>query len=1050
MKLIEFCVKYPVTVLVAVLLAILFGVISLFRIPVQMIPTVDRPEITVETEYPGASPLEVEQEVTDRQEEKLNSVENLQEITSTSIEGKSTIVLKFDWGVNKDVARLEVSEKLDLVKDIPQDAEEPVIQAVNTDEETPIAWIVIETKRDLNEVWEEVEDVIKPRLERVSGVGAVWRFGGQDREVHVVLDHKAMSARGIPIAQVRDAILRENRNIKGGNIDEGKRRYVVRTLGQFTDIRQVEDIIVRQDRGGPVYVKDIAQVRFGHEDRDFAVRVWGKPTIGIGVLRRTGANTLEVMRGIKEEIAYLNEIYKGKGIRLQQVYDETDYVYDAINLVRSNLFYGAALATVVLLLFLRNPRSIFIIGFAIPISIIATFVFLDTLGRSLNIVTLAGLAFATGMVVDNSIVVLENIFRHRQLGKGRLRAALDGAQEVWGAVLASTLTTLAVFIPVIFVKEEAGQLFRDIAIALSVAVGLSLVVSVTVVPMLSARLLTMGNPGFVSKGLSWLSPLDRIGSGFVASVTGLLNWLRQSVRRRVAVVFGIVLASIGFSYLLMPPIDYLPQGNRNLIYVVVRTPPGFNIDQKEETIKELESRFLAIPEIERIFAVIRLENPIMGAIVRREHADLVGMRRVIEEMRKRSGGIPGVEKVLITQAPLFRRRGAWFGGTNIEIDVKGDDLETIRRLSEELEASLKELPEVNFVNSSFEWGNPELQVRVDREKAADLGLSVAEVGYVVETLVEGTKAGVFREGGKELDIKLKGSTQEFTRTQDLDAILLSTPAGRLIKLSDIALVEEEAGPTKVEHIDLDRAIKLTANIRGDVPLEQAVREVNRKAVDRVRQALPLGYTIDVSGQAKDLTVAWDAFKWTFLLAVIVIYLLMGSLFESWVNPFIILFTVPLAATGGILAVRLAHAFEPAIKMDVITMLGFIILAGIVVNNAILIVHQALNNMHEGYPPQEALLESVRTRIRPIFMTTTTTVFGMLPLVLSRGAGSELYRGLGAAVLGGLSLSTLFTLVLVPALYSLWLDAQVTLSGFFAGRKVDGKERKEDGAAVDLE
>ena len=1031
MKLIEACIKYPVTVLVGVLLGILFGGIALLRLPWQMTPTIDRPEITVSTEYKGAAPLEVEQEITDRIEKKLNSVENLSEMTSSSFEGSSRIIMKFDWGINKDVARLDVSEKLGLVKDLPPDAEESVIRAVNTDEVTPIAWVIIRTDRPINEVWEEADDVIRPRMERIEGVATVWMFGGEDREVHVILDPEAMSAREISVAQVRDALLGENRNVKGGRIEEGKRRYVIRTLGQFTDIRQIPHVVIRQNARGTVYLRDIAHVQFGYEDKERVVRVWDRPTIGFGVLRRSGSNTLKVMEGVKDELRYLNDLYRGKDIELVQVYDETDYIYDSVGLVTTNLFYGAFLAVAVLLLFLRSPSSIFILAFAIPISLVTTFVVLDALGRTLNIVMLAGLAFASGMVVDSSIVVLENIYRHRQRGKGKVQAAQDGAVEVWGAVLASTLTTVFVFIPIIFVKEEAGQLFRDIAIAISTAVALSLIVSVTVVPMLSARLLVLSPEAHNThtRRSFWRIlnrlPLDEYGGAFVEALVGWLNWLRQGFGRRIVVALTIILAAVSLSYLFMPPIDYLPQGNRNLIFVLIRTTPGLNVGQREEILIELERRF-DLPEIHRMFAVARVQNTIMGAIVHPEYHTLSGMRRVITEMRRRSKGIPGTEGIFITQSPLFRRRGSFIGGTNLEVEVKGDSLEQVHIISERLRGDLSRLPQVNFVNTSFEAGNPELQIRVDRAKASQLGLSAGEVGYVVETMVHGTGAGQFRERGKELDIILKGSPQDLRRTQDLEQIVFFAPTGRLVKLSDIATVRLDTGPTKVEHIDRDRAIKVTVNVKGEVPLEKAVQLVDQ-VVEPVRRALPLGTTIDVAGQAQDLSIAWNSIKWSFLLALVVIYLLMCSLFESWSYPLIIMFTVPLAATGGILAVRLANAFEPTIKMDVITMLGFVILAGIVVNNAILIIHQALNHMREGWHSQEAILESVRTRIRPIFMTTATTVFGMLPLVFARGSGSELYRGLGAAVLGGLIVSSLFTLILIPTLFSLWMDAKGVLA-----------------------
>ena len=536
MKLIAFCIRYPVSVIVGIILALLFGVISLTRIPLQMTPTIDRPEVSVETTYTGAAPQEVENEIVDRQEEKLTSIQNLREMVSTSYEGRGVVTLRFDWDVNKDVARLEVSEKLDLVQDIPPDVDRPVIRAISSDEETPIAWIVVHTARDINEVRLEAEDVIQPRLERVEGVGAVWLFGGQEREVHVVLDYAALTARGLTVRQVRDALLRENRNIKGGNIDEGKKRHVVRTVGQFTDLKQLENVIITSQNGHPVYVRDIAAVQFGYKERDRTIRLFGQPTMGFGVLRRTGANTIEVMQGVKRELAYLNSIYAEKDIRLDQVYDETDYIYDALHLVTDNLYEASLLTILVLLFFLRSPSSLLVIGLSIPLSVITMFVVLSMLGRSLNIVMLAGIAFAVGNVVDNSIVVLENIFRHREMGKTRAQAALDGASEVWSAVLASTLSNMAVFLPIIFVKDEAGQLFRDIAISTSISTALSLIVALTVVPMMASRLLRVRSGGSGNGRFARLLDivfLGWLGRAFSTGLIGCLSWLQRGVVRRL-------------------------------------------------------------------------------------------------------------------------------------------------------------------------------------------------------------------------------------------------------------------------------------------------------------------------------------------------------------------------------------------------------------------------------------------------------------------------------------------------------------------------------------
>jgi HAE1 family hydrophobic/amphiphilic exporter-1 len=1035
MKLIDFCVRYPVTVIVGMILALLFGIIALSRLPIQMTPTVERPEISVETEYVGAAPQEIENEIVDRQEEKLISVQDLQELVSTSSEGRGVVTLRFDWGVNKDVARLEVSEKLDLVRDIPDDAQRPIIRAVSSDEETPIAWIVITTKRDINEVRQEAEDVIKPRLERIEGVGAVWLFGGQEREVHVTLDYQAMTARNLSIRQVRDALLRENRNTKGGNIDEGKKRYLVRTIGQFAALKQIAETIVTMQDGRPVYVRDIADVRFGLKERDRSIRQLGEPTVGFGVVRRTGANTVEVMQGVKRELAYLNAMYADKGIQFEQVYDETDYIYDAVSLVTENVYEASLLTVIVLLFFLRSISSIVVIGLSIPISVISTFIILNAFGRTLNIVMLAGLAFAVGNIVDNSIVVLENIFRHREMGKPRIQAAVDGAREVWSAILASTLTNLAVFLPIILMTDEVGQLFRDIAIATSISTVLSLSCALTIVPMMASRVLQVDSAGARYARLHRVLDivlLSWLGQAFSDALVRSLSWLRRGVGRRLAVVFGMTLGSFALALSMMPPIDYLPKGNRNLILAIVQLPPGFNLEQIDAIVTEIEDRYMQMPEIERLFAVVRTDNPLLGVIVKRQYADISGMQRVIEELRRRSGGIPGTRAVFVTQTALFRQRGQLLGGTNIEIDVKGHGLDEVRDIAATIEQQVRPLPGVNFVRSSFEWGNPELQIAVDRHKASDLGFSVSEVGYVVETLIAGTLAGTFREQGKERDLTLLGTERGVARPQTLNNVVLYPPQGGPIRLVDIANIHEAEGPTKIEHNDRDRAIKLTVNLQDEVPMQEAIDTINAQVLRKIRQELPLGYALNISGQARDLDRTWNSLKWSFLLAVVVIYLLMCSLYESFTYPFIIMFSVPPAMVGGVLGVRILHAVEPTAKLDVVTMLGFIIMAGVVVNAAILLVEQALHHMQGGMPPQDAIIESARNRLRPIFMTASS-ILGFLPLVVSSGPGSELYRGMGAVMLGGIGLSTVFTLVLVPTMFSLWIDAKCGLLSFL-GRK----------------
>lgn len=1025
MGLIRWCVRYPVSVAVGMILATLFGIISIYRLPLQMTPTVDRPEITVETDYPGAAPQEVEQEITDRQEERLNSVEGLSEITSSSTEGKSRVVLKFDWGTNKDIARLDVSEKLDLVQDLPEDAESPVIRAVNSDEETPIAWVVANTSRPINEVREEIDDVAKARLERVEGVGAVWLFGGQEREVRVFLDPARLAARGITVGEVRDAILRENRNTRGGNLDEGRRRYVVRTVGQFDDLEQLRDVIVtREGRAAtPVYLRDLARVEFGYKEPSAIIRRMGHDTVGMGVLRKTGANTVEVMGRVKAEIAALNSLYEGKDLRFEQVYDETVYIDQAVGLVTDAILSGGILAAVALLIFLRNVYTVGIMAIAIPVGVIATFVFVDAFDRSLNIVMLAGLSFAVGTVMDNSIVVIENIFRHRSMGKRRFEAAIDGTSEVWGSMLAATLTTLAVFVPILFVKQEAGQLFRDIAIAISLVNVLSLFVTFTVTPMMAARFLRaqdwMRDPRR-ARAIDLLT-LGWVGRPVQRGFDRLVRWLNGGTLRRVATAAAIVVLSVGAAWAFMPPVDYLPQGNRNFVFGIVRTPPGVNFDDKLRMAREIEARVLDMPQLEQFFVVIRGEDPFVGAIFKPEYSSVRQMQANLAEFRQRTFGIPGAVGVFVAQVPLFRRGGPPVGGVSVTVNILGDSLEEIQKVSREVQEGLGRLPFVVFVNSSFDLGNPELQVRLDREKARALGLAASDVGYVVETMVAGSQAGVYRDRGKELDLTLIGEQGIRTPADELAAVPVAAPGGRIIRIGDVARVEAATGPTKIDHTDLDRSITLTANVNPTVPLGEAIAAIEREVVGPARAGLPLGYAIDLRGQAQDLEVTFDVLKWSFLLAVVITYLLMCSLYESWTVPFIVMFSVPLAMTGGVLGLQVMHRIEPTVKMDVITMLGFIILAGVVVGNAILLVDVALQRMREGADPKTAMWESATTRLRPIAMTAVTAVIGLLPLVVASGAGSELYRGLGAVMVGGLSTSALFTLVLIPALFTLWFD-----------------------------
>jgi HAE1 family hydrophobic/amphiphilic exporter-1 len=749
------------------------------------------------------------------------------------------------------------------------------------------------------------------------------------------------------------------------------------------------------------------------------------------------------MKGLHQAVDELNEgILADRNLSLTQVYDETDYIHSAIALVTQNLWVGGTLAILVLLLFLRSASSTFIIALSIPISVVGTFFALWFVGRNLNVVSLAGMAFAVGMVVDNSIVVLENIYRHRQLGKNRREAAYEGAVEVWGAVLASTLTTIAVFLPIIFVKEEAGQLFRDIAIAISCGVGLSLIVAITVIPSLSNKILTTtdeeaglaGPDEAPSKRYSFRTLWGLAGLLQTATerFAGLIHWLCGRRIASLVVIVGLTLASLGGSWLLMPDTEYLPTGNRNLVLGILLPPPGYNLEELTEMGRLIESRLAphwsdgerpaGSPGIKNFFFVARGRQVFMGAIA----ADPRRARDLVPIMQRSLAGIPGMIAI-VTQTSLFRR--ALGEGRNIDVEITGPKLEKLVGFGGQLFAGIMQLmPPGTQARPipSLDLGNPEVRVIPDRERAAELQLSTREIGFIVDSLVDGAKASDYQYEGDEIDLTLRGDDSFARRTQDLARLPIRTPTGRIVTLGSVADIRVVTGPEQVNRIERQRAITLQVIPPTTMPIEAAMRLIDEKLVRPLRAQGALGrlYNIRLAGTADKLTQTRKSLQWNFLLAIIITYLLMASLFESFLYPFVIMFSVPLASLGGFLGLLLVNATVGYQALDILTMLGFVILIGIVVNNAILIVHQALNHMRdEGMEAREAVRESVRNRVRPIFMSTTTSVFGMAPLILFPGAGSELYRGLGSVVVGGLVLSTIFTLVLVPILFYLTLSAR---------------------------
>lgn len=1136
MDYIKFAIQNPVKVAVGGILLVLFGLIALFTIPIQLVPNVDQPVITVTTTWSGRSPEEVEREIIEEQEDKLKGVSNLRKMTATASLGRAQIELEFYIGTDMTRALQEVSDKLREVREYPDDVDQPVISVADSASENAIAWVVLTSNDptdDVAEFYDDVDKLVKPHLERVPGVAEINVYGGREREVHIRVDPVRLATRGITFNQLREALRLENVNVSAGDLAEGRLDVRIRTIGQYDSIEGVRETIITYDpAGGPIRVKDVADVELTLAKRRSFVRANGQPALAINAIRESGANVVSVMRRFRQQ---LEEVRRDilpsidPDLSLRQVYDETSYIYDAINLVRDNLWQGGVLTVLVLLFFLRHTRhplyaliatpvviggvlvailipalkwlalsvvalgllSILavspptaIISLAIPLSVIGTFVVLTGMGRNLNVVSLAGLAFAIGMVVDNAIVVLENIDRHLAMGKSAARAAYDGTREVFAAVIASTLTTLVVFIPVLTIQEEAGQLFLDISLAICAAVTLSLIVAVTVIPSAATRWLhTKDTPdcpsGRLVESFFGLAPLL---SRLVDAVAEMVHWLTGTRLIRLGVIVLFTLGSIVGAYLLMPPTDYLPKGNRNLVFSFMIKPPAYNIKQNESIAERVEAQLRPyweaksyadtadlppvvdpfsgpvegpVAPIENYFFVSWLENIFMGGA----SLDKENVAPLASLLRSTSSQVPGA-MVVAEQASLF---GRGLGGTRaIEVELSGTDLDAVRRGAEAMYGTLGGMYGFASIRPdplNFDLPGPEIQVKIDRVRAADLGVDVAALGLGVQALIDGAIVGDYRYEGDSIDLLIaRPVDMELTpeRLASIPVAVSKEHGGGTVPLSAIATITRTLAPQTIKRIEQLRAITLTVVPPDTVPIEQAMDDI-QAATQSLRQAGALAPSVqmNLAGTADKLTQVresllgrwYGAQTWEDLgrslyslitsrmfLALLVCYLVMCAVFESFLYPFVILFSVPLATIGGFLGLRLVHEFVPTQMLDVVTMLGFVILIGTVVNNAILIVAQALNFMQgfgeseqdkleRAMTPREAIRESVRTRMRPVMMTTITTLFGMLPLVIKPGSGSELYRGLGAVVLGGLICATIFTLVLVPLVFSVVLDTK---------------------------
>ncbi|PZD74983.1 Multidrug resistance protein MdtC [Acaryochloris thomasi RCC1774] len=1035
MSLIKTAVRWRHGTGVLFCLLALFGILALFQLPLELQPGGDRPEISITTPYLGASPAEVEDLVTRPIEERLEEVQGIQDITSSSGSGVSTINVEFDWDSDIDRSLVDVLNKLQQVEALPIEADESDVEVISGSSD-PMMWIVLIPKEgftaDDHHYRDLVDDIVVPRLRQVQGVGQFLVSGGREREVEVVVDPKALADRNLTIRDVANSLRNNNQDIRGGPLVLGRREYRVRTISRIEDVKQLEEFVLRRDGSGTVYLGDVAKARMGRAIQDRALIRNNEPAVATGVIRQVGGNVPEISAGIREALVELEARFdrEGEGIAFDIPYDENDYINESISFVEGNLIIGAILAALVLLLFLGSLRTVGVIAIAIPTTLITVFIVFYALGRTLNVISLAGLAFAVGMVVDNAIVVLENVFTHMQQGKTPMKAAIDGTQEVGGAMLASTLTTVAVFAPIVLVTGEAGQLFFDIGIALSASVMFSLFAALTLVPMLAGLFLKRteaeqmlaggeyrGGNG-LERAVAKTSAIFRLGERQLENfLLKTVHWsLGKGKLKRRLFVLALPIVLLITSFQLLPPADYLPEGNRNLVLWIAGTFPGTSIPEAVELSQAPRDFVSQQPEVMRTLYVHRPGRRLIAAFIQPEASTGNNLNDLVDRFRAKSNDFPGYRFLVPRRASIFQDPGKEF-----EVQIIGENLSEIDGLQKQLNQQIGELQGIQNVRSDFVTGAPELQVIPNRERLAEAGLSESEIGEMVQAALGGLRASEFIDGKRELNVTVELRDTFVETPEQLRQLAIYNGRQRL-QLSDVAQVLETTGADTINHVDLERSITLTASVANDAPLGALVNQTEQQILEPLRQDLPAGVRVELAGSADVLSETLFQLGSTFALSLIITYLLLVALYRSFTYPLLIMATVPMGMTGALLSLVIANSIPGVVvPLDMITGLGFVILTGVVVNNAILLVDRALQLQEEGMEYDASLYAAVSDRLRPIFMSAGTSVLGMLPLAIIPGKGAELYQGLGIALTGGLALSTFLTPTVIPALMGLLQD-----------------------------
>lgn len=1012
MNIVKFSINRPVSIFMFTMAAVIFGLISYSKLNLNLLPKISYPTLTIKTEYPGTAPSEIENLISKPIEEAVGVVDNVVRVSSVSRAELSEVVVEFAWHTNMDFATLKCREKLDLLK-LPIDSEKPVILRYDPNSE-PILKLGLTGNIPLSKIRYIAEKEFKQAIESIEGVAACSISGGLEDEIHIDIDEKRLSLLNIPISTVVTRLAQENVNLSAGILKEKDSQYLVRTVNEFKKVDEMKNIIIEKRNDIMIRLDSVANVYRGYKEREVISKINDGECIEAAIYRAADANTVSVANAVDAKLKSIkNDILKPRGMDYVVITNQSHFIKSTINEVINTAIIGGLLAILILLYFLKNIRSTLVISTAIPVSVIITFFLMFSTNVTLNIISLGGLALGIGMLVDNSIVVLEAIQRYREKGLDLLESALKGTGEVSGAVTASTLTTVAVFFPIVFVEGIAGQLFKDMALTVTYSLLASLLVSLTLVPMLNSAFRFKGSNKTESPFLKKIfSPLDKIYEAFFnyysKSIDKAMNYKSRII---FTVLFVFILSVFSVKYLGQELIPTISQGE---FLVNIEFKPGTSLFENSRVVEEISKKIKSIKEIASIYQLVGKGS--MGGIAFQEEREnlselnirlnkgIIGNReiKVMDKVRDMMSSYSEI-KTKVYKPRLFSFKAP------LEVVVSGNQLDTIKTISDNLLEQIKTIKNVIDVKSSMEEGYPELQIVFNRAVLASMDMTINDVGTQIRNKIEGDVATRFIESDREIDIRVRVSEKFRDQSQKIERIHIENGLGISVPLKSIAQIKISEGPAEIRRIKQQKSIVISGNIVGN-DLEK-ITSIIKEKISKMK--IPVDSSIYLAGQSGEQNVAFNSMIFAILLSIFLVYLVMASQFESFIKPFIIIFTIPFGLIGVIAA---EHLFK--VSISVIVLIGIVILAGIIVNNAIVLVDAIGQLQKQGMEKSKAVIEAAKIRMRPILMTTLTTILGLMPMALDFNEGFEIRIPLAVTLIGGLLFGTFLTLILIPLIYDI--------------------------------